>query len=103
MSRRKSVEPTVAQATKFSREYSIVVDGFEVERGDLIKIRGEYGIKFKFDSLVTNTETGVQWIDCFETHRGQVGCWRSFRVDKLKRIPKKRVKGVRRRKPSTTS
>lgn len=103
MARRKVTETVEPQKTKFAREYSISVDGFDIERGDLIKIRGEYGIKFKFDSLVTNMETGVQWIDCFETHRGQVGCWRSFRVDRLKRIPKRRSKGERRRRSSSAS
>jgi hypothetical protein len=102
MARRK-VDTSVVEKTKFLKEASIIIDGFEIVRGDLIKVRGEYGIKFKFDSLVTNTETGVQWIDCFETTRGQVGCWRSFRVEKIKRIPKKRVSGVRRRKSNTTS
>lgn len=100
MRRREAAEPS---PTKFVRQYSIDLDGFVIEKGDLIKIRGEYGIKFKFNSLVTNIETGVQWIDCFETHRGQVGCWRSFRPDKLKRIPKRRTKSERRRKSRTAS
>lgn len=103
MARRKVTEATQVQETKFAREYSITIDGFEISRGDLIKIRGEYGVKFKFDSLVTNTQTGVQWIDCFETHRGQVGCWRSFRLDRLKRIPKRRSKVERRRRSSASS
>lgn len=100
---RSKAENNPVKATKFAREYSITVDGFEIERGDLIKVRGEYGIRFKFDSLVTNMDTGVQWIDCFEIHRGQVGVWRSFRVDKLKRIPKRRPKSDRRRKSNTAS
>lgn len=89
--------------TKFSREHSLELDGFTINRGDIIKIRGEHGVQFKFDSLVTNTLTGVQWIDCFEVHRGQTGTYRSFRVDKIKRIPKRRKTSVRRRKSSTTS
>ena len=97
--RRDTVE---LQPTKFSREYSIQVDGFTIERGDIIKIRGEYGVQFKFHSFVTNTQTGVQWIDCFEVFRGQVGTYRSFRLDRVKRIPKRR-KSDRRRKSSTTS
>lgn len=102
MARRK-VDSTKVQATKFSREYSIDIDGFTISRGDIIKIRGEYGVQFKFHSFVTNTETGVQWIDCFEVYRGQVGTYRSFRVDRIKRIPKRRSKVGRRRKPSATS
>jgi hypothetical protein len=100
MARRK-IDSHEVQSTKFSRQSVIEIDGFEIEKGDLIKIRGEYGGRFKFDSLVTNTETGVQWIDCFEVFRGQVGCWRSFRVDKIKRIPKRRS-SVRRRKSNPT-
>ena len=92
-----------AKPTKFSREYSLELDGFTINRGDIVKIRGEHGVQFKFDSLVTNTLTGVQWIDCFEVHRGQTGTYRSFRVDKIKRIPKRRKTSVRRRKSSTAS
>lgn len=102
MGRRKT-EGATLQPTKFSREYSIEKDGFTIDRGDMIKIRGEYGVQFKFDSLVTNTDTGVQWIDCFEVHRGQVGTYRSFRVDRIKRIPKRRPKRDSRRKSSTAS
>lgn len=89
--------------TKFAREYVLELDGFVINRGDIVKIRGEHGVQFKFDSIVTNTLTGVQWIDCFEVHRGQTGTYRSFRVDKIKRIPKRRPKNDRRRKSSTTS
>ena len=102
MARRK-VDAASVQPTKFAREYSINIDGFEIARGDIIKIRGEYGVQFKFDSFVTNTETGVQWIDCFEVHRGQTGTYRSFRVERIKRMPKRRAKSVRRRKSSTAS
>lgn len=102
MARRKA-ESFILSETKFDREYSITLDGFQIEKGDLLKVRGEYGLRFKFDSLVTNTETGSQWVDCFEVHRGQVGCWRSFKIDKIKRIPKRRVKGDSRRKARTTS
>jgi hypothetical protein len=74
----------------------ITEDGFEIQQGDLIKIQGEYGSRFKFYSLTTNTTSNSQWIDCFEVFRGQVGAFRSFRVEKLKRIPKrgKRAKRV---------
>jgi hypothetical protein len=102
MARRK-VEEVSLQPTKFAREGSVTVDNFEINSGDIIKIRGEYGVQFKFHSLVTNTETGVQWIDCFEVHRGQVGTYRSFRVDRIKRIPKRRSKVERRRRSSTAS
>lgn len=77
---------------KFEKISEVTVDGFIVSKGDLIKVRGEYGLRFKFDSLTTNTENGSQWIDCFEVHRGQSGAFRSFTSDRIKRIPKKRKK-----------
>lgn len=74
----------------------ITTDGFEIKQGDLIKIQGEYGVRFKFHSLTTNADSDSKWIDCFEVFRGQVGAFRSFRPERLKRIPKrgKRAKRV---------
>jgi len=86
--------------TKFHRQYDVEVNGFVISLGDIIKIQGEHGMKFKFHSLVTNTETGVQWIDCFEMHKVTAGCFRSFRTDRIKRIPVKR--GRRLKSVSTT-
>ena len=86
--------------TKFDREYSVDVNGFTIESGEIIKIQGEHGIKFKFHSLVTNTETGVKWIDCFEMHKTTAGSYRSFRLDRIKRIPTRR--GRRKKNVSTT-
>ena len=94
-------KPSAPVKTKFSREFMFTVDGFTIVQGEIIKIKGENGMKFKFHSLVTNDETGAQWVDCFEMYRGQVGVHRSFKTDRLKRIPKKRVK--RRVNRSTTN
>lgn len=87
---------TVEQPTKFVREPEMMVDGFVINQGDLIKIRGEYGTKFKFQSFTVNLETGAEWVDCFEVQRGQVGAYRSFKSDRIKRIPQrgKRAKRV---------
>lgn len=81
--------------TKFQKVPELVIDGFTISEGDLIKVRGEYGVRFKFSSLTTNIESGAQWIDCFEVFRGQVGAFRSFKSDRIKRIPKKRIKKVK--------
>lgn len=83
-------------AKKFQREDRVIVDGFEIVKGDTIKIIGQYGSKFKFDSFVTNLETGSQWIDCFELSRNTASAWRSFTVDLVKRVPQrgKRAKRV---------
>lgn len=99
MRKRKSVPPP---PTKFFRFPEITVGNFVIEKGDLIKIQDEWGMKFKFDSLVTNKETGAQWIDCFEVHKMRTGCLRSFSLDRVKRIPKRRGRNVRRGKDSQT-
>lgn len=95
MSRKKNYEIPDA-AKKFHREDRVIVNGFEIVKGDIIKIVGQYGYKFKFDSLVTNTETGAIWIDCFEVFRGSASAYRSFRPEMIKRIPQrgKRAKRV---------
>lgn len=92
---RKRLE-TLVQETKFQRQFSLTIDGFEIVQGDIFKVKGEYGSKFKFYSLTTNIETNISWIDCFEIQRGQVGAFRSFKPDRIKRVPQrgKRAKRV---------
>lgn len=99
---KKFVVPEIAQ--KYVREDTVLLpDGFTLERGDMFKIKGknsfgigEWGITFKFDHLVTNTENGKIYVECFEMYRGKAGVMRAFPVDRIKRIPKKRSKRVRR-------
>lgn len=98
MRSRKKVKP---KPTKFSREYEMVLDNFVIERGELIKVKDEWGMRFKFDAVVTNTETGSQWIDCFEVHKQRTGCLRAFKQERIKRIPKRR--GKRRAKRGTAN
>jgi len=81
--------------TKFLRTTEMKIDGFTISQWDLIKVKGEYGSKFKFYSLTINLETGTEWIDCFEVSRGQTGVLRSFKSDKIKRIPQKGKRGKR--------
>jgi hypothetical protein len=87
MSRKKKIE---IPPTKFSRVYEIEVGNFIIKPGDVFKIHGEHGLKFQFHSFVTNTETGVQWVDCFELEKGIPRIWRSFALDRVRRIPEKR-------------
>lgn len=75
--------------------------GFTIVKDEIFKIRGtnsfgvsEWGAKFKFYRLVTNVENGRQWVDCYELFRGQPGVMRSFPVDRIKRIPKKRRRKI---------
>ena len=86
--RKKNV--SIIQETIFDRMPEVLVGSRIVSKGDLIKIIGEHGGKFKFHSLVTNTVTGAEWIDCFEVYKGIAGAWRSFRSDRIKLIPIKR-------------
>ena len=76
--------------TKFDRAGELQVGNRVIVSGDIIKISGEYGSRFKFDSVVTNKETGAQWIDCFEFSKGAVSACRSFKPDRIKLIPIKR-------------
>jgi hypothetical protein len=78
--------------TKFSRVYELQIGTFTIVKGDIIKIQDEHGRKFKFDSVVTNTETGATWVDCFEMQKGSVGQFSSFAIERVKRIPARRGK-----------
>ena len=89
MKKVRSVKP---QETKFSRVYELQVGNFTIVQGDIIKIEGEHGGKFKFDSLVTNTDNGKVWVDCFDVHKKSMGAYRSYSPDRVKRIPTKRGK-----------
>lgn len=90
------IKRTPIKETKFSREDSVVINGFEITKGDLIKVKGVHGSEFKFDSLTTNTETGASWVDCFEIFRGKAMQYRAFNTDRIKRVAKrgKRAKRV---------
>lgn len=87
-----------AQATKSNFETIpyLELDGFTINAGDIIKVKGEYGIKFKFVGVTTNTLTGSTWVDCFEIFRGSPQQFRAFKKDRIKRVPQrgKRAKRV---------
>jgi len=88
----KKVKSVKLQETKFSRENELQIGNFTIAKGDIIKIEGEHGIKFKFDAVVTNTENGKVWVDCFEMQKSTATAWRSFDPERIKRIPTKRGK-----------
>ena len=87
-----SRKTSAIKETKFERSYEIQVGTRTVLSGEVIKINGEHGAKFKFISLVTNKETGATWIDCFELDKNIVSAWRSFKADRIKLMPIKRGK-----------
>lgn len=93
MPRRKE---TIVQDTKFRTEPSFELNGFEILAGDVIRIRGEYGAKFKVRGLTTNIDTGATWVDCFELVRGVASQFRAFKLERVKRVPRrgKRAKRV---------
>lgn len=81
-------KPPVVSETKFATEESFELNGFEINAGDIIKVKGEYGSRFKVRGLTTNTETGAQWVDTFELIRGVPSQFRAFKPDRVKRVPK---------------
>jgi hypothetical protein len=86
--RKKYVSPI---GNKFIRTpYYALDSGRVIEHGEIIKIHGEHGCKFRFLEHVVNSENNVEWIDCFELRQGVVSGWRSFRCDRIKPLPKKR-------------
>lgn len=93
MARRKKVN---AKPTIFTMEPYMEADGFPINAGDIIKIKGEYGTKFQFRGVTTNTVTGATWVDCFEIFRGKAQQFRAFKEDRVKRVPQrgKRAKRV---------
>lgn len=93
MARRKQ---TIVQDSGLVTEPQMELDGFLIEAGDTIKVHGEWGSKFKFVGVTTNTRTGSTWVDCFELIRGVPSQFRAFKHDRIKRVPKrgKRAKRV---------
>lgn len=94
MARRKKtaeVSETIFETTPYME-----VNGFPINKGDTIKIQGEYGSKFKFVGLTKNTVTGAVWVDCFQIIGTVPSVFRSFRIERVKRIPQrgKRAKRV---------
>jgi hypothetical protein len=71
-------------------------NGFEINYGEVVKVYGEYGARFKFVGVTTNDITGSTWVDCFEIIGGIPSVFRSFKPERIKRIPKrgKRAKRV---------
>jgi hypothetical protein len=94
MARRK--RSSVVHHSIFETEPSFEINGFVISAGDTVKVRGEYGSKFKVRGLTTNTETGSTWIDVFELVRGIPCQFRAFKIDRIKRVPQrgKRAKRV---------
>jgi hypothetical protein len=87
---------TVVQESHLSTVPKMDCNGFEIVAGDIVKVYGEYGSRFKFVGVTTNERTGATWVDCFEIIGGVPSVFRSFKPERIKRIPKrgKRAKRV---------
>jgi len=70
-------------------------NGFEILAGDIIKVSGEYGARFKFVGVTTNERTGSSWVDCFEIIGTVPSVFRSFKQERVKRIPNKKRRAKR--------
>jgi hypothetical protein len=81
---RAEVKPTYFETIPYMN-----VQGFEINAGDIIKVHGQHGSKFKFIGVTKNNLTGSQWVDCFEIVGGVSSVFRSFSEDKIKRVPTK--------------
>jgi hypothetical protein len=71
-----------------------MVGNREIVAGDIVKIRGIHGDKFKIIGLTTNTLTGVQWVDCYLLCKGVPAQTRAFYIERIKPLPRKRKKRV---------
>jgi hypothetical protein len=93
MTRKNKAE---VKESHFVTEPYMEVDGFPINAGEIIKVNGQWGSKFKFVGVTTNTLTGSSWVDCFEVIGTVPSVYRSFKLDKVRRIPKrgKRAKRV---------
>ncbi len=92
MGRRKKNE---VKHSYFETVPFLELNGFMISQGDIIKINGEYGSKFKFIGVTTNNLTGASWVDCFEIMNGVSSVFRSFKQERVKRIPVKRKRAKR--------
>lgn len=90
MSRKRIVSPF---SHLYYREQSITIDGGRViQKGEVIKIKGINATKFVFKEHVRRTDSGIEWIDCFELDKGVSCGQRSFRTDRIKPLPKAKKK-----------
>lgn len=92
MPKRKAAQ---VKATYFATDPYMEINGFPIHAGDIIKVHGEWGSKFKFTGITTNTLTGASWVDCFELIKGVSSVYRSFKQDRIKRVPQRGKRATR--------
>lgn len=87
MARRKKVVSPFAHLYSRSPSYTME-SGRVIEQGEIIKISGIWGVKFRFVEHVTRLDNGKSWIDCVQLERGVPCGVRSFYADRIKPLPK---------------
>lgn len=90
MPRRKKVRSPMGDL--YERVPSIQVGNRLIEQGEIIKIHGVWGTKFRFLQHTKRTDTGTEWIDCIELEKGTPCGQRSFYPERVKPLPRKRGK-----------
>lgn len=89
MQRRKKYKHS---ESKLDINPTFIVGNREITTGDIVKVHGEHGSKFKIIGFVTNTQTGHQWVDCYALCKGVPAQTRAFTLDRIKPLPRKRRK-----------
>ena len=86
MGRRKKVSSPFEHLYSRFPEYTLE-NGRVISEGEVIKIDGVGGVKFKFKEHVVRTDSGKEWIDCYELERGISCSLRSFYPERIKPMP----------------
>jgi len=87
MGRKKKVVSPFQYLYTRTPEYTLE-SGRTISQGEIIKIDGVWGTKFKFKEHVIRTDSGKEWIDCYELERGILCGTRSFYPERIKPLPK---------------
>lgn len=86
MGRKKQTTSPLAHLYNRASEYTLE-GGRTISEGEIIKIDGVWGTKFKFKEHVVRTDNGKEWIDCYELEKGISCGLRSFYPERIKPIP----------------
>ena len=82
----------------------VVIDGRTYEKDDIVRVDGEYGMRFMFLHHAVNTDNGKEWVTVNEIRKGQVGMFRSFKKERIRPLrSKKKAPKVRSVKGDATA
>lgn len=91
MSKKRKIVSPMEHLYSRSSEYTLQ-SGRIIYQGEIIKIDGVWGVSFKFKEHIVRTDSGKEWIDCYELEKGITCGLRSFYPEKIKPLSKKRNK-----------